>query len=575
MKRNISNLTEKEFDVLIIGAGMFGVCAAWEAIMQGLSVAIVEKGDFCQATSANHYKMVHGGIRYIQHGDIKRIEESSRERSAFLRIAPHLVTPLPIVISTYGYGIKGKGALRVGTAAYDILTLNRNAGIKDKERHIPLTKFISKKEVLDLFPGVNKDGLTGAGIFSDAQMYNPPRLALSFLKSAVEHGAEAANYLEVVDILSKGNKVYGVRVKDWIDQGEFEIRSKVTLNTAGPWANELLEKTLNLNLNPKPAFSRDAAFIVKKKPGNKYTLASLLKTKDVDTILDRGGRHLFIVPWLDRNITMVGVWHVVWAGTKDHLYVTDEELDDFVKEVNESYPEINLTVDDISMVNTGLTLFGETTPGSKRMSFGKRSLLIDHSQTHSIEGLVTLIGVRATIARGMAEKVIKLIGSKLGKSISKSRTEYIPIYGGDIGIFEDYLQSALNGQEYNIDSRVMRALIHNYGSSYKEVMKYISEDNSLAETIGNSTVLSAEIVHAIKDEMATNLADVVLRRTDLGTAGDPGKVALESCAKLLAKELNWNNNKLNEELEQLNQFFSRKGAIKDYASSAKEKYSVM
>ncbi|MEJ2618461.1 MAG: FAD-dependent oxidoreductase, partial [Ignavibacteriaceae bacterium] len=133
MIRDISSLAEKEFDVIIIGAGMFGVCAAWEAVLQGLSVALVEKGDFCQATSANHYKMVHGGIRYLQHGDIYRIRESSKERSALLRIAPHLVKPLPIVIPTYGHGMKGKEILRVGTTLFDILTFDRNQKIPDKE----------------------------------------------------------------------------------------------------------------------------------------------------------------------------------------------------------------------------------------------------------------------------------------------------------------------------------------------------------------------------------------------------------------------------------------------------------
>ena len=138
MNRDIFSLAEKEFDVTIIGAGMFGVCAAWEAVLQGLSVALIEKGDFCQATSANHYKMVHGGIRYLQHGDIYRIRESSRERSALLRIAPHLVKPLPIVIPTYGHGMKGKEILRVGTTLFDILTADRNTGILDKERHVKI-----------------------------------------------------------------------------------------------------------------------------------------------------------------------------------------------------------------------------------------------------------------------------------------------------------------------------------------------------------------------------------------------------------------------------------------------------
>ena len=134
MKRDISALAEKEYDLVIVGGGIFGVCAAWDAALRGLSVAIVEKGDFSHATSANHFKMVHGGIRYLQHGDFARVRESSRERSALLRIAPHLVKPLPIVIPTYGHGMKGKAFLGAGFLFYDLLTSDRNRGIqKDRE----------------------------------------------------------------------------------------------------------------------------------------------------------------------------------------------------------------------------------------------------------------------------------------------------------------------------------------------------------------------------------------------------------------------------------------------------------
>lgn len=570
MKRDISSLAEKEFDVIIIGAGMFGVCAAWEAVLQGLSVALVEKGDFCQATSANHYKMVHGGIRYLQHGDIYRIRESSKERSALLRIAPHLVKPLPIVIPTYGHGMKGKEILRVGTTLFDILTFDRNQKIPDKERQIPRSRFITKNEMLSLFPGLNENELTGAAVFDDAQMYNPPRLALSFLRSAVDNGAAAANYTEVVDLLFDGKKVYGVKVKDLINKDTFEIKSKIILNTAGPWADRLLEESLKLQLNPRPSFSRDAAFITNKKPSNELSLATTLKTKDVDTIFNRGGRHVFIVPWLERNITMVGVWHIVWPGTKDKIFVTEDELQEFINEVNEAYPAIDITIDDVTMVNTGLTLFGETAPGSKRMSFGKRSLLFDHSKEHSIEGIITLIGVRATIARGMAEKAIELIGEKLNKNISKSETENLPIFGGKIDIFEKYLNNAHKEQNYNLNSKVMRALIHNYGCEYREVLKYIDEDNSLAEPLQNSTVLKAEIIHAIRDEMAQNLSDIVLRRTDLGTAGDPGVESLEICANIAAKEFKWDNEKLDKELSNLKKYFNNKGAIKNYSTSEEE-----
>lgn len=571
MKREIFELAEKEFDLIVIGAGIFGVCAAWEASLQGLSVALVEKGDFCQATSANHYKMVHGGIRYLQHGDIYRIRESSRERSALLRIAPHLVKPLPIVIPTYGHGMKGKEILRVGTTIYDLLTADRNNKIPDPKRHIPASRFISKQKVIDLFPGIKNKELTGAAIFSDAQMYNPPRLALSFLISAVENGVKAANYLEVKNLLFDGKKIYGVKVNDLINNDSFEIRAKIVLNAAGPWADKLLEESLKINLNPKPAFSRDAAFIIKRKPYSEYAFAVSLKTKDVDTVFDRGGRHAFIVPWMERDYTMVGVWHIVWPGTKDKVFVSEDELDEFIKEVNSAAPELNLTYDEISMVNTGLTLFGETKPGSKRMSFGKRSILIDHSIDHSIDGLVTLIGVRATVAREMACKAINLIGNKINKTISKSRTEFVPIYGGEINIFEDYLKQSLKDQNYINDNKVMRALIHNYGSEHKKILAYANENRSLAETLGSSTVIKAEVVNAIREEMAQNLFDIVFRRTDLGTAGDPGKEAIQTCGNIAAKEFSWDENKLQEELNNLNKFFLKKGAVKNYSTLEREK----
>ena len=413
MKRNPGVFTDKEYDVIIVGAGMFGACALWEASHRGLKAALIEKGDFCQATSANHYKMVHGGIRYIQHGDIHRIRESSKERAAFLRIAPHLVKPLPILLPTFGHGIKGKEFLGTGMKLYDFLTADRNIGISDSERKIPGSSFLSKKEVQKLFPGIYSANLTGGAVFSDAQMYNPPRLALSFIRSAETFGADVINYAEVIGFIKKENKVVGVRIKDSLNSDSFEIRGKMVLNTTGPWSNFLLENYLGIRLNPKPSFSRDVAFVIKRKPNNDIALAMTLKTKDVDSLIDRGGRHVFIVPWMDRDYLMAGVWHIVWDKDENKIYVTEEELREFLDEVNIAYPALKLKIDEISMVNTGLTLFGETRPGSKTMSFGKRSLLIDHLKINSLNGLISLIGVRATVARGMAEKVIDLISKKI------------------------------------------------------------------------------------------------------------------------------------------------------------------
>ena len=304
MRRSISALTEKEFDLIVVGGGIFGVCAVWDAVLRGLSVALVERGDFCHATSANHLKMVHGGIRYIQHADLYRVRESSKERTALLRIAPHLVQPIPIVMPTYGHGMNGKEILYAGILLYDLTVFDRNKGLKDPARRIPNGRIISRKECLDLLPDLDKKGLTGAAIFYDGQMYNPPRLALSFVRSASTAGACVGNYLEVTGFSQKANRIIGVKVKNVLDGNKFEIRGKMVLNASGPWANKLLRLGLGQELKSIPSFSRDAGFVVPRRLTGDYGFACQIKTKDPDAVLSREGRHIFIMPW--RNCSLFG-----------------------------------------------------------------------------------------------------------------------------------------------------------------------------------------------------------------------------------------------------------------------------
>lgn len=567
MKRNLNEFSNQKFDLIIIGGGIFGLSAVWEAAHRGLKVALIEKGDFSQATSANHYKMVHGGIRYLQHADIYRIRESLRERTAFLKIAPHLVQPLPIVIPTYGHGIKGKEVLRIGMWIYDFCTLDRNKGISDEKRHIPPGRLITREEVLQMFPDLETDGLTGAGVFSDAQMYNPPRLGISFLHSAIEAGAVAANYTEAIGFIQKGNKITGVKVKDVLNGDEFTIQTEFVLNTAGPWAADLLENTLGVKIQPKPAFSRDLAFVIDRKPQVNYALATTLKTKDVDAIFDRGGRHVFIVPWLDRDIMMVGVWHLVWGDEPDKVYANEKELQSFIDETNEAYTGLNLSLDDIRWVNTGLTLFKENKPGSTRMSFGKRSKIVDHLKEHSVDGIMTLIGVRATIGRGEAEIIMPKIAKRINKKISRSKSRFLPIYGGEIENFEELVASVKSNPPYSIPDEVVKPILHNYGSRHNEVLNYIKENPTFAEKIGNFNVLKAQVIHAIRDEMAQKLTDVLLRRTDIGTKGYPGKSAIRLTAEVMANEMNWSVSKMEEEITFAEETFKNKGSYKDYKDS--------
>jgi len=553
LKRNLTDLTTESFDIVVVGGGIFGACASWEAVLRGHSVALVEKEDFCHATSANHYKMVHSGVRYLQHADFFRLRESSKERTVLLRIAPHLVQNLPIMIPTYGHGIRGKAFLGTGMLVFDLLTIDRNTALSPS-RKIPRSRFLSVKDVIDQYPGVKKAGLTGAVVFDEGQMYNPPRLALSFIRSAVEKGAVAANYVKATGFLRSGSRITGITAQDELTGNQFDIQGKMVLNTAGPWAHHLLHSALDIRLDPQPTFSRDLAFVIPKRFESCFGIALATTTKDVDTIVDRGGRHLFAMPW--RDYTLIGVWHKVFNRSPDELDLEEKELEGYVSEVNAAYPGLIDSQADIRIVNMGLTLFGEEEKqGYRQLSFGKRSQIIDHALSHKLEGLVTLIGVRATMARIMAAKVFDLIAVRMGRDGSKSDSSRIPIFGGDLDDFASFEAAVQKRLSNHIKAEQITALVRNYGTRYADVLKYADSDPALYETLEGSTVLKAEIVHAVRDEMVQKLTDVVMRRTDLGSASAPSTEALKTCASITGEELGWDQKEREGEIQEVLQLY--------------------
>lgn len=552
MQRDLAALGGPQYDVLIVGGGIFGVCAAWDAALRGLAVALIERADFAGATSANSFKIVHGGIRYLQHADLVRLRSSCKERSAFLRIAPHLVSPLPIVIPTYGRWINGKTALGAGLWLYELLTLDRNRDIRDAARRIPAPRFIGRKALLEMYPGLHSTGLTGGALFYDGQMYNPPRLGLSFLQSAVGRGAVAANYVEADQLLRRGEQVIGVQARDRLSGERFSILAKTVLNAAGPWAESLLSKGPAIEVRPG-TYSRDACFVVRRRLSGPYGLAVQGRTRDPDAVVGRAARHLFLVPW--REYTLVGVWHKVYAGDPDTVGVTEDELESFIEEINWAYPALNLSPRDIMTVNTGLVPFGENRPGAVDLRYGKRSRLIDHERLHGVKGLVTLIGIRYTMGRADAARAVDLIVQKLGAKASRPATDKIPIHGGDIPSFDALLSEAQRDGSLGLGEATLRAVLQSYGSRYKDVLRHADADSRLGATIGESTVLKAQVIHAVRKEMAMKLADVVLRRTELASAGHPGSEALHTCAVLMAAELGWNNERIASELRELETAF--------------------
>lgn len=544
MQRELAILEAEQFDVLIIGGGAFGAAAAWDATLRGLRVALIEQDDFGSGASAECFKMVHGGIRYLQHGDVRRLRFSCAQRSAMLRIAPHLVTPLPIVIPTYGHGRQGKAFLAAGMLAYDLLTLGRNAGISDPTRRISGMELLSKNRIMELFPEIEQRGLTGGAVFEDGQMYNAARLVLAFVKSAVNKGAVAANYVQASAFLWEGKRVCGVRANDRAGGRELDIRAKLVLNAAGPWAEYLLNDPRHFPQHQRGHFSRDACFLVNRKPQSKYALAVPGWSRDSDAVVSRAARHLFAVPW--RDYTLIGVWHRLFADRPDTAEVEESELAAWIAEMNTSYPALRLCRQDVIYANCGLVPFGDSSSASGELSFGKESRFIDH-RTQGIQGLVTLIGIRYTTARGDASTAIDLLLDQQPRAPQAPPTARIPLAGGDISDFAALQTSARQCVPETVPTRTLQAWLRNYGTEYGELAA-LARSPGLAQRVGETDTVMAEVTYAVQTEMAVHLSDVVLRRTNLGSASHPGTSALSVVAHGMQQLHGWSEAKRTQEI---------------------------
>jgi glycerol-3-phosphate dehydrogenase len=554
MKRNLAALANTEYDVLIIGGGVYGVWTAWDAAQRGLSVALVEKGDFGCATSSNSLKIMHGGLRYLQHADFKRMRESIRERSILMRVAPHLVHHLPCLMPTYGHGIKGKEALQIALMMNDLVSFDRNTHLEDPQKHLPRGRIISKSEVQRLIPGVETKGLTGGALWYDCQAYNTERLLFSILHSATNAGAEVANYVEAIGFLKQKNRITGVRVKDVLTGDELNIRAKITINNSGPW----VDRVLNL-LNggyPKQKFlpSKTMNLVVKRQLIPEYAVgvSSKFEFKDNDAILSKGSRALFIVPW--RNYSLVGTTHFPFAGDASNFKITEDDIHSFLKEINDAHPPAALKREDVSFFYGGLLPMapndGPALRGDVRLV--KHYTLCDHQLEDGLEGLVTVVGVKYTTARDVAAKTIGLIFKKLGYQPPPCRTDVTPVHGGAITRFDEFMTQEMNKRDHRLSPEIIKHLVQNYGAAYQEVLKYGEPDSNAMQTVaGESPVLTAEALYGIREEMAQKLDDVIRRRTELGSAGYPGDEAVQACATIMAAELGWDAARVKQEIEEV------------------------
>jgi len=547
MKRNLLNLTRNTYDLLIIGGGIYGACIAWEASLRGLSVALVEKGDFASATSANSLKTIHGGLRYLQNADFRRMRESIRERRTLLRIAPHLIHPLPVLIPTYGHGMKGKEALSLALAVNDMISCDRNQ-LADPQKHIPNGRVISAQDCQKLLPGIPDQGLTGGALFYDAQVYNSERLPLSFLQSAAQAGADVANYVEGIGFLKQGNRITGIKAKDTLTGDHFDIRAKTVINTSGPWMNQVLGWLQGHSLSVKVPLAK-AVNLVTRPLFQTYAvgISSTNSYRDPDAIVNKGSRFLFIAPWRGKSI--IGTSYTVWDEKPDDLQVTTADIQDLLDQINQAYPPANLKPEDVDFVHGGLLPRTGVDSHTGEPLLEKQYHIHDHAR-EGLLGLLSIIGVKYTTARDVAEKAIDQLFTSWGQKPPKSVSNITPIYGGEIERFDTFLQTALTNSPDGLTEETMRRLVYNYGSVYPNILQSL-EDNLHQQQmpVDELAVLKAEVIHAVREEMAQTLSDVIFRRTELGSAGVPEPHILKYCAETMATELGWSFTRIEQEIQ--------------------------
>ncbi len=481
MHRDTSKLSQNEYDLLVIGGGINGAAIAYAATSRGLSVCLLEKGDFASGTSSKSTKLIHGGIRYLENGEFDLVQESLKERYIQLRSAPHLVRPISFIIPIYRGDKRSLWMMRLGTFIYDKL-----AGQYNIHKHNSL----NKNEVLKLIPNLKKEGLLGGIQYFDAQM-DDARLCLENILSAADKGAQAANYVQVNSFIKVNGKAVGVHAKDLMTGNEFSVEAKKIICAVGPWANQLV-KLDNINASAKIRITKGIHIVYQ---GEISKSALLLPVQ-------RDNRIFFIIPFMGNSL--IGTTDTDYSDDLDNLRAEQNEIDYLFTEAKRILPEMHFAKEKIITTFAGLrplVLQDKKLPSKVSRKAG-------FFMTDS--GIMFVIGGKYTTYRKIAQDCVDVL-TPIRQQSSQSQENY-PLYGtGKI-----YHRMAELADLYHVSSETARAITEKYGSRYLDVLKLTVIEDGLREPLCSCTpFIKAQVVYAIETEGAQTPEDVIERRLGL------------------------------------------------------------
>jgi glycerol-3-phosphate dehydrogenase len=556
MRRDLTRMTTELHDVIVVGGGIHGACAAWEAARRGLKVALIEAGDFGQETSSNSLRTLHGGLRHLQRMDFARMRESIGARREWLRLAPHLTRPMRFLLPTNGYGVRGPVAMRAALWINDLVGAGRNSGVR-QDRHLPRGTVLGLGELQSSCPGLPVTDCNGAAAWYDAVCLNTERLQLAVVMAATACGAQVANYVRALRPTLDGDAICGVRARDELTGRELDLRAPSVINAAGPWVDEWLSATCDRHVSR--AFRASKAFNLLTRPlPFRDALGLCVATRGGTT----GGRAntYFVIPW--NGFSLVGTRHLRCDHAARSARVSREEVLEFVVELNAALGEHRLSGSDVHHVYAGLLPEADRTPGPD-VALQRAPQVIDHAKD-GMRGLLSIVGVKWTTACEVGARAAVLACRLLRKPAQPTRPRTLEEAGPPI------CQTQGLEELPELEPALLAHLDDSYSGN--QVIALLREDPTLmARIVPDMPMVIGQVVYAVRNEMALHLRDVVNRRLPLYMSNELDAAALLACATAMARELRWSRREVMLEVEEVEAGLARShgyGLERDLCSTA-------
>lgn len=524
MKRaTLAELGARHHDLLVIGGGIVGCGIARDAALRGLRVALVERDDFGSGTTSRSTRLIHGGLRYLELFDFGLVREDLREREILLRVAPHLVHPLPFLVPMYRLSPYQQARLKAGMVIYDLLSFDKS---------LPGHHFLSRAATLRAEPNLDPDGLQGAAGFYDAQVDFPERLCLENALAAAAHGALLRNHTKAGRLVVEGGAAVGAEVRDTLTGEQATIRARLTIAATGAWLDRTLER-IQGPARPLLRTTKGVHLVAPRVNGYGVVLSA------------RSDRRIFfVVPW--RGMSLIGTTD---TDERDPPHASRPERADvryLLEETRRAFPAVAGLQPFFAMAGVRALVRKDKVRAS---DVSRRHALYDGEAIGGPRGLLAVAGGKITAYRGIAEDAVDRVCRALGTH-APSTTARRPLPGAppDRAALESATRQAAEGLGLNAEQALY--LVAQYGQRAREVVRLAGCSAELRERVcPEQPTIAAEVVHAAREEAAVTLGDVLLRRTPLGLSPGQGLGPAPRVAAILGRELEWSAEREADEVE--------------------------